>query len=286
MRFPNQMNSQHLAWLIRRDAVEMTHLSGGSHIASILSMADLLAVLYADIANVDPKNPNMENRDKIILSKGHAGAGIYSALANMGFFDREILKTHYANGSILSGHVSHKGVPGVEFSTGSLGHGLSIGSGLAYGAKLNNSPEKVFVILGDGECDEGAIWEAALISNHFNLNNLIAIVDYNKMQSLDFVENTISLHPLDKKWEAFGWNVINIDGHNHGELLNAYRTAVESEKKPTVILANTIKGKGISFMENDILWHYRFPHEGDEYNNSLKELLVSKPKNLKDPYIK
>jgi len=280
------MNSQHLAWLIRRDAVEMTHLSGGSHIASILSMADLLAVLYADIANVDPKNPNLENRDKIILSKGHAGAGIYSALANMGFFNREILKTHYANGSILSGHVSHKGVPGVEFSTGSLGHGLSIGSGLAYGAKLNNSPEKVFVILGDGECDEGAIWEAALISNHFNLNNLIAIVDYNKMQSLDFVENTISLHPLDKKWEAFGWNVINIDGHNHDELLNAYGTAIESKKKPIVILANTIKGKGISFMENEILWHYRFPHEGNEYNNSLNELYKSKPNDLKDPYTK
>jgi transketolase len=248
-------------------------------------MADLLAVLYSDVANVNPKNPNMENRDKIILSKGHAGAGIYSALANMGFFDRDILKTHYANGSVLSGHVSHKGVPGVEFSTGSLGHGLSIGSGLAYGAKLNNSTEKIYVILGDGECDEGAIWEAALVSKHFKLNNLIAIVDYNKMQSLDFVENTISLHPLDKKWESFGWNVISIDGHNHNHLYSAFNQAKSSIFKPTVILANTIKGKGISFMENNILWHYRFPHSGDEYDLCLKELNSQIPISLKDPYL-
>jgi transketolase len=264
----------------------MTHISEGSHIASVLSMADLIAVLYKDIANIDPFNPNMINRDKIILSKGHAGAGIYSALANMGFFDREILKTHYANGSILSGHVSHKGVSGVEFSTGSLGHGLSVGSGLAFAAKINQSPEKVFVILGDGECDEGSIWESILASSHFKLNNLIAIVDYNKMQSLDFVENTISLHPLDKKWESFGWNVISIDGHDHKLLYASFKKAINSLFRPTVILANTIKGKGISFMENNILWHYRFPHKGKEYDESIIELYKHKPKQLKDPYLK
>ncbi len=280
------MNSLELAWLIRRDAVEMTHLSGGSHIASVLSMADLLAVLYNDIANVNPKKPKHKIRDKVILSKGHAGAGIYSVLANLGFFSREILKTHYKNGSLLSGHVSHKGVPGVEISTGSLGHGLSIGAGLAFGAKLNNSNEKIFVILGDGECDEGSVWEAALFSNHFNLNNLIAIVDYNKMQSLDFVEKTISLNPFDKKWESFGWNVISVDGHNHNDLLESYKKSIKSKIKPTIILANTIKGKGISFMENNILWHYRFPHLGEEYNNSVKELNQLKPNSLKDPYIK
>lgn len=280
------MNSLELAWLIRRDAVEMTHLSGGSHIASILSMADLIAVLYSGIANINPQDPNLYNRDKVILSKGHAGAGIYSALANLGFFDREILKSHYQNDSILSGHVSHKGVPGVEFSTGSLGHGLSIGAGLAFGAKLNNSPEKIFVILGDGECDEGAIWEAALISNHFNLNNLIAVIDYNKMQSLDFVENTISLHPLEKKWESFGWNVIEVDGHNHTELQKAYLKSLSNKSKPTVIICNTIKGKGINFMENNILWHYRFPHSGEEYDNSIIELNKTKPLNLRDPYLK
>jgi len=278
------MTSEQLAWKIRRHGIEMTHLSGGSHIGSILSVADIIAVLYNDIAHVNPKDPKMPDRDRIILSKGHAGAAIYAALAELGFFDVEILKTHYQNGSILSGHVSHKDVPGVEISTGSLGHGLSIGSGMAYSAKKDNKNHKVYVILGDGENDEGSIWEAALVSNHFKLNNLIAIVDYNKMQSLDFVENTISLHPLDKKWEAFGWNVITIDGHNHESLRNAFKKASESSEKPSIILANTIKGKGISFMENDILWHYRYPHEGEEYDNSLKELDASKPENTIDPY--
>jgi len=280
------MTSEELAWKIRRHGIEMTHLSGGSHIGSILSVADIIAVLYNDIANVDPKNPKMENRDRIILSKGHAGAAIYAALAEKGFFPVEVLKTHYQNGSILSGHVSHKDVPGVEISTGSLGHGLSIGSGMAYAAKKDSKNHKVYVILGDGENDEGAVWEAALVSNHFKLNNLIAIVDYNKMQSLDYVENTISLAPLDKKWEAFGWHVINIDGHNHAELRQAFDKANKFEDKPTMILAHTIKGKGISFMENNILWHYRFPHKGEEYDNSLKELEQIMPIGTIDPYKK
>lgn len=280
------MTSEQLAWKIRRHAVEMTHLSGGSHIGSILSVADIIAVLYNDIANVDPKNPKIDTRDRIILSKGHAGAAIYAALAEKGFFDIEMLKTHYQNGSLLSGHVSHKGVPGVEFSTGSLGHGLSIGAGMAYAAKLDNKNHKVFIILGDGENDEGAIWEAALVANHFKLNNLIAVVDYNKMQSLDFVENTISLNPLDEKWKAFGWNVLSIDGHDHLELREAYLKAYENKEKPTIILANTIKGKGISFMENKILWHYRFPHVGSEYDGSLEELNRQRPEGVIDPYEK
>jgi transketolase len=278
------MNSEQLAWRIRRHGIEMTHLSGGSHIGSILSVADIIAVLYTDVAKVDPKNPDWIDRDKVILSKGHAGAAIYAALAEKGFFSVEELKTHYANGSKLSGHVSHKGVPGVEFSTGSLGHGLSVGSGMAYGMKKDNRNNRVFVILGDGECDEGAVWEAALISNHFNLNNLIAIIDHNKMQSLDYVENTISLAPFSEKWKAFGWNVIDIDGHDHLQLKNAFDQAKSSKEKPTVIIANTIKGKGISFMENNILWHYRFPHEGEEYDTSLTELNGIKPEGIEDSY--
>lgn len=280
------MTSEQLAWKIRRHGIEMTHLSGGSHIGSILSVADIIAVLYNDIAQVNPKKPKMPDRDRVILSKGHAGAAIYAALAEKGFFEVEILKTHYQNGSNLSGHVSHKGVPGVEISTGSLGHGLSIGSGMAYAAKKDNKTHHIFVILGDGENDEGAVWEAALVSNHFKLDNLIVIVDYNKMQSLDFVENTISLAPLGEKWKAFGWNVIEIDGHNHTELKKAYLSAISNVGKPTIILANTIKGKGISFMENDILWHYRFPHEGEEYNNSLSELNKCIPNGTIDPYAK
>jgi transketolase len=280
------MTSEQLAWLIRRHGIEMTHLSGGSHIGSILSVADIMAVLYNDVAKVNPDNPKEPTRDRIILSKGHAGASVYAALAEKGFFDTEELKTHYQNGSRLSGHVSHKGVPGVEFSTGSLGHGLPVGAGMAMAAKKDNKNHSVFVILGDGECDEGSVWEAALVAHHYGLDNLIAIIDHNKMQSLDFCENTIKLSPFADKWKAFGWNVLDIDGHDHGALRNAMLSAKENKGAPTVIIANTIKGKGISFMENDILWHYRFPHDGEEYDGALKELHDAMPDGISDPYCK
>lgn len=278
------MNSEQLAWKIRRHGIEMTHLSGGSHIASVLSVADIIAVLYADIANVFPDNPTSDERDRIILSKGHAGAAIYAALAEKGFFDTEELKTHYQNGSRLSGHVSHKGVPGVDFSTGSLGHGLPVGAGMAMAAKKDAKSYKTFVILGDGECDEGSVWEAALVARHYELDNLIAVVDHNKMQSLDYCENTIKLSPFADKWKAFGWNVLDIDGHDHGALRSAFENALQNRGNPTVIIANTVKGKGISFMENDILWHYRFPHDGWEYDDAVKELHMAMPAGMTDPY--
>lgn len=270
------MNSAELAWRIRRHGVEMTHLSGGSHIGSILSVADIVAVLYAGAANVRGDDPRWAERDRIILSKGHAGASIYAALAESGFFDVDELRTHYADGSRLSGHVSHKGVPGVEFSTGSLGHGLSVGAGMAYAAKKDGKRHRVFVILGDGECDEGSVWEAALVAHHYGLGNLVAIIDHNRMQSLDFCENTIALHPFADKWRAFGWNVVELDGHDHGQLADAFEECRDSAK-PTVIIAETIKGKGISFMEQDILWHYRFPHEGEEYDGAVAELNAQRP---------
>lgn len=252
----------------------MTHISKGSHIGAILSVADIVAVLYADILKYDSSNPKMHDRDRLILSKGHAGAAIYAALAECGFFNIEELKTHYGNGSRLSGHVSHKGVPGVEFSTGSLGHGLSVAAGMALAAKKNDKDYRIFSIIGDGECDEGAVWEAALFANQYNMSNLTVIVDHNKMQSLDFCENTIKLEPFSDKWRAFGWRVFNIDGHNHDEL----REALSHTKTncPTVIIANTIKGKGISFMENDILWHYRTP-QGEEYDRAVAELEAQRP---------
>ena len=278
------MNSEKLAWLIRRHGVEMTHLSHGSHIASILSVADIVAVLYNDVANITPENITDENRDRIILSKGHAGAAIYAALAEKGFFDREELKTHYADGSRLSGHVSHKGVPGVEFSTGSLGHGACVAAGMALNAKLDKKPYYTYAIVGDGECDEGSIWEMALFANQFKLNQFIVIVDHNKMQSLDFCENTLSLAPFAEKWKSFGWNVLEVDGHNHDALRSAFAKAKQSADKPSVIIANTVKGKGISFMEFDILWHYRFPHEGEEYDVALKELYATMPVGVSDPY--
>ena len=282
------MNSEQLAWLIRRHGVEMTHLSGGSHIGAIMSVADIVAVLYTEVLKFDSKNPKWENRDRFILSKGHAGASIYAALAENGFFPVKELKTHYANGSRLSGHVSHH-LPGIDFSTGSLGHGLSAGAGMAYAAKKDGKLEyKVYVVLGDGECNEGSVWEAALFANHFRLNNLVAIIDHNHMQSLDFNENTLELENFGDKWRAFGWNVIEVNGNNHAELKMAFERSNKYEKaephKPTVIIANTIKGFGISFMENDILWHYRFPHDGWEYDGAVNELHKHKPEGVMDPY--
>lgn len=278
------MNSKQLAWLIRRHGIEMTHISHGSHIGSVMSVADIVAVLYNDVANISPENLKDENRDRVILSKGHAGAAIYAALAEKGFFDRAELKTHYADGSRLSGHVSHKGVPGVEFSTGSLGHGACVAAGMALNAKIDKKPYYTYAIVGDGECDEGSIWEMALFANHFKLNQLVIVVDHNKMQSLDYCENTLSLAPFKDKWQAFGWNVLDVDGHNHDELRSAFAKAKESVDKPTVIIANTVKGKGVSYMEFDILWHYRFPHEGEEYQRALEELHKVIPEGLVDPY--
>ncbi len=276
------MTSEQLAWKIRRHGIEMTHLSGGSHIGAILSVADIIAVLYADILKFDNKNPKWQGRDRVILSKGHAGASIYAAIAENGFFDVEELKTHYANGSRLSGHVSHH-LPGIDFSTGSLGHGLSAGAGMAFALKQNgNTDSRVFVVLGDGECNEGSVWEAAQFANHFRLNNLVAIVDHNKMQSMDYCDKTLEVSPMAKRWEAFGWNVIEIDGHNHDALKDAL--AQTSEDKPTVVIANTVKGKGVSFMEMDILWHYRFPHDGWEYNCAVNELHKQMPEGVEDIY--
>lgn len=276
-------NSTQLSWRIRRHAIEMTHLSGGGHIGSILSVSDIIAVLYADILKYDPCNPKWEERDRIILSKGHSGAAIYSALAECGFFNVEELKTHYADGSRLSGHVSHH-VPGVDFSTGSLGHGLSAGAGMALAAKQNKLSHKVFVILGDGECDEGSVWEAALFANHYDLNNLVVVIDHNHMQSLDYCERTLKLESLEQKWKAFGWNVDSINGHDHKQLKESLDKAKQMKTGPAVIIANTIKGHSISFMENDILWHYRFPHEGWEYDCAVNELFRAIPAGVTDPY--
>lgn len=276
------MKSENLAWLIRRHGIEMTHLSGGSHIGAIMSVADIMAVLYTDVLGFDIDDCKADERDRFILSKGHAGASVYAALAESGFFPVEELKTHYQNGSRLSGHVSHH-LPGVDFSTGSLGHGLSAGAGMAYAAKKDHKPHKVYVVLGDGECDEGSVWEAALFANHYRLNNLVAIVDHNQMQSMDFCENTLELGDFVAKWQVFGWNVLEINGNNHEELLKAFTTKFDNEK-PTVLIANTVKGFGVPFMENDILWHYRFPHDGWEYDQAVMEMHKIKPVDVIDPY--
>jgi transketolase len=257
-----------LAAAIRRDAVMMTNSGKSSHIGSVLSIADILAVLYGVVLNVNSKNPKWIDRDRFILSKGHAGAGVYAALAERGFFPKTLLKQHYQNGSILSGHVSHKGVPGVELSTGSLGHGLGVGTGMAYAAKIDKKEHKVFVVMSDGECDEGSNWEAILFAAHHQLSNLHVIIDYNKLQSLKSPQDTLGLEPFSDKWQAFGWQVIEVDGHNHEELIHAL---VKDHNKPLCVIAHTVKGKGVSFMENEVLWHYRSPQD-DEFDNAIKEL--------------
>lgn len=277
------MKSEQLAWLIRRHGVEMTHLSGGSHIGAIMSVADIVAVLYADIMKYNPKEPKWEGRDRMILSKGHAGASIYAALAESGFFPVNELKSHYANGSRLSGHVSHH-LPGVDFSTGSLGHGLSAGAGMSYAIKKDKKDSRVYVVLGDGECNEGSIWEAVQYAKHYKLDNLTAVIDCNHMQSMDFCDNTLEVVDMCEKWKAFGWKAIEINGHSHNELKKAFIEAGENVDAPTVIVANTIKGYGVSFMENDILWHYRFPHDGWEYDGAVNELYLQLPEGIIDPY--
>jgi len=252
----------------------MINLGSSSHIGSALSCVDLIISLYKYYLRFDPNNPSDSNRDIFILSKGHAGAAVYATLANLGFFDRSKLETHYQDDSDLSGHVSHKNVPGVEFSTGSLGHGLSIASGIALAMKKKGQNRKTSVLLSDGECDEGSVWEAALFAAHHNLNNLLCVIDYNKIQSLDTVSNTLELEPFALKWESFGWEVLEVDGHNFDDLKLALEKVVNA-KRPVCLIANTIKGKGISFMENSVLWHYRTP-KGKEFEDAISELSKEK----------
>ncbi len=240
------MTSKQLAWLIRRHGIEMTHLSCGSHIGAIMSVADIMGVLYTDILKIDSQNPDWDGRDRFILSKGHASAAVYAAIAESGFIPVEELKTHYVNGSRLSGHVSHY-LPGIDFSTGSLGHGLSVGAGRALAAKLDGKTFRTFVVLGDGECNEGSVWEMV------------------------------------RRWQGFGWDTVEVNGHDHDALHSALQNAGASGK-PTVVIAHTVKGKGVSFMENDVLWHYRFPHDGWEYNCAVNELHAAMPDGVTDPY--
>lgn len=265
------MDTRQLAKKIRLHALKMTSKGGSSHIASILSMADLVAVLYGEILNVNPKDPKWAGRDRFILSKGHAGAGIYAALAERGFFPIEKLMTHYQDESDLSGHVSHKGIPGVELSTGSLGHGLSVAAGMAYAAKLDGKVHRVFTILSDGECDEGSNWEAILFAAHHKLDNLIVLVDYNKIQSLKSVAETLGLEPFTDKWRSFGWAVNEADGHNHEGLKKILSRLPFESGKPSCLIAHTTKGKGVSFMENSVLWHYRTAR-GNEFEAAVTEL--------------
>lgn len=262
--------SEELAKKIRIHAIKMVNHAHASHIGGILSCADVVALLYSEIAHVYPGNPKNENRDRIILSKGHNGVAIYAALAETGFFDVEKLKTYGDDGGIFSCHISHHDVPGVELSTGSLGQGVGVACGMALNGKLKHKKYQVYAIVGDGECDEGSVWEMALLAAHYKLTNFTVIVDRNHMQAMGFCRDVMNTDPFEDKWKSFGWITVNVqDGNDHGQLKKAF--AVPHDGKPKVIIANTIKGKGVSFMENQLLWHYRDP-QGEDFKNALKEL--------------
>lgn len=256
---------------IRCHALRMVHHARSSHIGTCLSMADLLAVLYCRTLRIDPRRPDWQGRDRFVLSKGHGAAVLYAALAERGFFPVEWLDRYCDCGSPLTGHINHVGVPGVEVSTGSLGHGLSIGCGMALAGRTAPDQYRCFVLLSDGECDEGSTWEASLFAPHHRLGNLTVIIDYNKIQSFGTVAEILDLDPLADKWRAFGWRVLEIDGHDLTAIDIALEDAGTGNDRPLVVIAHTVKGKGVSFMEGDLLWHYRDP-DAEQLAKALQEV--------------
>jgi len=249
---------EQLARDIRLHSLRMVHRAGASHIGSCLSAADLLAVLYQRVLRIRSESVDDPTRDRFILSKGHAAAALYAALALRGFFPLETLADFCADGSSLAGHVT-RGLPGIEVSTGSLGHGPGIGCGMALAGKRDGLPYRTVVLMSDGECDAGSVWEAALFAAHHQLDNLTMIVDCNAIQSFGRVEDVLKLEPLTDKWRAFGWAVREIDGHDVDQINDALLTLPHERDKPTAIIARTVKGKGVAFMEDDLAWHYRSP---------------------------
>jgi transketolase len=254
------MLSTALAHRMRIDVLNMVHRARASHVGSCFSVTDILAVLYGQVMHVRREEPDWSGRDRFILSKGHAAAAVYAALANIGVMPRADLETYGMDGSRYMTHVSHK-ITGVEFSSGSLGHGLPFGVGKALSAKKRGETWRVFVLLSDGEMDEGSNWEALMFASHHSLDNLVAIIDYNKLQSLTTVAQTLGLEPLVDKLTAFGWTVREVDGHDHGALCEQLAAAPWQPGKPSLLLAHTVKGKGVSFMENKVEWHYRSPDD-------------------------
>ncbi len=248
-----------LARRIRRHTLRMVHKAGASHVGTCFSMTDLLAVLYGAVMRIDPARPDWEDRDRFVLSKGHGAAALYATIAERGFFPLSWLDTYCQDGSRLAGHITHHGVPGVEVSSGSLGHGLSIACGMALAGKRDGRSYRVFTLLSDGECDEGSIWEAVLFAPHHRLDNLIVLVDYNKIQSFGTVKEVLDLEPYADKWRAFNWAVREIDGHDYQQIGATLGEIPFEPGRPSVVIAHTVKGKGVDFMENKLEWHYRSP---------------------------
>ena len=260
-----------LAKIVRKDIISMLTESRSGHPGGSLSAADILTTLYFGEMNIDPKNPKDENRDRFVLSKGHAAPVLYSVLARRGYFPIEELNTLRKINSRLQGHPSMKCLPGVDMSTGSLGQGISVSVGMALAGKIDNKDYRVYTLLGDGELEEGQVWEAAMAAAHYKLDNLTAFVDFNGLQIDGDITKVMNPSPIDKKFEAFGWNVIVIDGHDFKAIKNALNTAKEIKGIPTAIIANTVKGKGVSFMENQSSWHGTAPND-EQRIQALKEL--------------
>jgi len=264
-----------IAKKIRKKVFETIAYAGKGHIGGAMSCIDILVALYfGNNLKINPKKPKLDNRDRFIFSKGHASIALYVVLSELGFFSKKELNKFNKPGGKIAEHPDTR-LPGIEIVSGSLGHGLGIGSGIAFAKKIDKKNNiNVFVLLGDGECYEGSIWEAAMFANHHHLDNLIAIVDRNRLTVLDFTENIIKLNPFKKKWASFGWNVIEVDGHNIQKISDKIKYAKQlKNKRPTVIIANTIKGKGISYMENKIKWHHGVPSK-DLLKNLNEELEI------------
>ena len=256
---------------VRKMALEAIHSAKAGHPGGALSAADILTYLYKEAMNVDPKNPKDPDRDRFVLSKGHASAGLYGILAECGYIPKEDIKTFRKADSYLQGHPEMKGVSGVDMSTGSLGQGISAACGMALAAKIDKKDYRVFAVLGDGECEEGQVWEAAMFAAHYKLDNLTAFLDFNGLQIDGDITKVMNPTPFDKKFEAFNWNEITIDGHSFEEIEAAVEKAKEAKGKPTMIIANTTKGKGVSFMENQAGWHGVAPSD-EQYEQAIKEL--------------
>ncbi|OGD16578.1 transketolase [Candidatus Atribacteria bacterium RBG_19FT_COMBO_35_14] len=263
--------------IIRRYIIEMISNAEGGHIGGALSITDIMAVLYFHILKIDPENPEWEDRDRVILSKGHASAAWYAALAERGYFPKEELLTFDHINSRLQGHPDMNKTPGVDMSSGSLGQGISVALGMALAARYLKKIYRTFVILGDGETQEGQIWEAAMVAANYSTDNLIAILDYNKLQLYGETNTIMNIEPVIEKWRVFGWNTIEINGHRINEIVQALEEAVKFEGKPTIIIAHTIKGKGVSFMENKVEWHSLAPTK-EQAKQALKELGYSNEK--------
>ena len=256
---------------IRQGVIKAVYSAKSGHPGGSLSIAEILAVLYFNQMNIDERNPKAKERDRLVLSKGHTSPALYSALALRGFFDVKDLENFRNIKSNLQGHPDMKNIPGVDASTGSLGQGLSIANGMAISSKMDSEGVRVYCICGDGEIEEGQIWEAAMTSAHYKLDNLCLIIDNNNLQIDGKVSEVMNLYPIDEKFRSFGFEVINVDGHNISELISAFEQAKKTKGKPTAIIANTIKGKGVSFMENQAGWHGKAPNE-EQYKQAMKEL--------------